>query len=472
MTLISNTRDDNNQVTLEIRVDGEEFAAAQTAAFEKNAKDIAIPGFRKGKAPRAMIEKMYGENVFTEEAVNLSYSAAYEAAAKEADIHPVDSASIDVVEVSREGYTFKAVVTVRPIVKIEGYKGLQVNKVVKTATEEDVEHELSHMKEKVARMISVTDRAALDGDQVVIDYSGSVDGVKFDGGTAEKQNLTLGSGQFIPGFEEQIVGHEIGDEFDVNVTFPEQYHAEELAGKAAVFACKLHEIHVKEYPEMDDDFAKDVSDFDTLAELKEDLKKHVQEHYNEHSEGDMKNALMDQLAEKMEANIPEVMIEKAVSEQLAEMDYRLQMQGMNLQMYMQYMGGDLDAMRESMKPTAESQVKIRLALEQIAVQENLQADEAAVEAEYENMAKRYNVSVEQAKAAIPASDIQADLMMELAMNFVVENAKVTEVTEEEAAKKPAKKTTKKSTAKKTAKKAEEKVEEAVATEEAAEEKAE
>ena len=463
MTLVSNTRDDNNQVTLEIRVDGEEFANAQTAAFNKNVKDITIPGFRKGKAPRHIIEKMYGENVFTEEAVNLAYPAAYEAAAKEADIHPVDSANVEVTKVDHDGFTFKAVVTVRPIVKIDGYKGLKVNKVVKKATDADVDHELDHMKEKVSRMVNVTDRAAKEGDQVILDYSGSVDGVKFDGGTAEKQTLNLGSGMFIPGFEEQVAGHSVDDEFDVNVTFPEDYNAKDLAGKAAVFACKLHEIRYKEYPPIDDEFAKDVSDFDTLDELKADILKRAQERFDKNSEQEMKNDLLDQVADKLEANIPEVMIEKGIDNQLAETDYRMQMQGLNLQMYLQYTGMDMATMRKNLRPSAESGVKIRLALEQIADQEKLAVDDEAVEAEYKKLSEQYQTDLAKVKEAIPAEDIKADLSIDKAIELVTEAAVVTEVTEEEAEK--AKEAAEKKAAKKAAPK-----KKAAKKEEAAEEK--
>ncbi len=438
MKLVSNVREDN-QVTLEIRVEGEEFAAAMEKAYRKEVRNINLPGFRKGKAPRAIVEKMYGKEVFVQEAVNLSYPDAYRAAATEAKLEPVDVADIDVTAASAEGYTFVAKVTVKPVLKIADYKGLKADKTVKTVSDENVNAQLDQFKERVARQVEVTDRAVADGDSVLIDYSGSVDGAKFDGGTAEKQTLVIGSGQFIPGFEEQVIGHNVGEEFDITVQFPAEYHADELAGKDAVFHIVLHEIKVKEYPAMDDEFAKDVSEFDTLEELKADISKKLQEQFDAESDRQVEQALMEQLAEKLEANIPEVMYEKSIDSQVDQMAYRLQMQGLSMEMYLQYMGSDMQAFRDSMRDGAVQQVKTRLALEAVAQAENLDATAEEVDAEIARIAEEYRMSVDEVKKAISADEVKLDLVVGKAVDLVKASAKITEKAEgaKKAAKKPA-----------------------------------
>ncbi|HEX2939075.1 MAG TPA: trigger factor, partial [Ruminiclostridium sp.] len=309
MGLNSSNKIETNKYELEISVDKDKFAEAVDKAFKANGKRINVPGFRKGKAPRSVVEKLYGEGVFYEDAVNSLYPEAYEAAVKEAGIEPVDRADIEVVKLDKDGFTFKAKVTVKPEVEVGDYKGLKAVKKVYTVTDGDVDHELFHVRERNARIISVEDRAAQKGDITVIDFEGFLDGVPFEGGKAEKHELELGSGSFIPGFEDQVVGHNVGDEFDINVTFPEKYQSEQLAGKPVVFKIKLHEIKARELPELDDEFAKDVSEFDTLDEYKADIKKHIQEAKDRKSTNDVDDALIDQIVEGMKAEIPEVMFE-------------------------------------------------------------------------------------------------------------------------------------------------------------------
>ncbi|MBR3593521.1 MAG: trigger factor [Clostridia bacterium] len=438
MSLKTAKKIDNSRYELEILIDGATFCDAINKVYKKEGKNISIPGFRKGKAPLYLVEKMYGESVFFEDALNLLYSDALEAAAEEAGVEIVDDKmDFDLVSISKaDGVDFKVTLTVVPEATLGDYKGLKAERVTPVVTDDEVDAEINQMANRNARMVSVEDRAAALEDIAVIDFEGFVDDVAFEGGKGESYSLTLGSGQFIPGFEEQIVGHNVGEEFDVNVTFPEDYQAEELKGKAAVFKVKLHEIKHRELPVIDDEFAKDVSEFDTLAELKEDIKKHQLEHKAHHADEDVENALIDQIVEGMKVEIPDAMIEARCNQSLQDFAYRLQMQGLNLETYLQYMGTNADDFKASFRPQAEKQVKMRLALETIVKLEKLEVSDEDVAAEITKMAEAYGVSEEQVKSAVPVKEIKKDLAVTKALELVKSSAVVTEV-EKKTEKKPA-----------------------------------
>ena len=454
------SKKETNRYELVITVDAEKFNEAIKQAYAENGKKINVPGFRKGKAPMGLIEKYYGDSVFFEDALNIIYPEAVEAAIAESKLEFVDDKiDFDLVSISKaDGVEFKIVITVKPEVEIDGYKGLKAERVKTVVTDEEIDAEVNAVADRNSRMVTVEDRAAAMGDTAVIDYEGFADGVAFDGGKGEGYSLALGSGSFIPGFEEQVAGHNTGDEFDVNVTFPEEYHAEELKGKAATFKVKLHEIKAKEMPAIDDEFAKDVSEFDTLAEYKADLKAKAIERKDKQADADVENQLVEQIIELVKAEIPEAMIENRARQSVEEFAYRLQAQGMDLSTYLKYMGGNIDQFKDTFKPQAEAQVKIRLALEKIAELEKIEVSEEDINAELEKMAKDYNIELEQVKASVPAEDLKKDLAVQKAMDLVKSAAVVADVdkkTEKTEEKKPAaKKTT--STAKKstsTAKKA-------------------
>lgn len=450
MSLKETKKIDANRYQLEITVDGEKFREAIREAYKKNGKKINVPGFRKGKAPLHIIETYYGSEIFFEDALNLLYNDLVEDAIKESGLKVInDKMDFDLVSISKEdGVDFKVSLTTYPEIEIGEYKGLKAEKTAVKVEAAEVNAELNAMAERNARMVSVEDRAAKNGDTVVIDFEGFTDGKAFDGGKAEGHSLVLGSGQFIPGFEDQIVGKNIGDEFDVNVTFPEEYGAKELAGKEAVFKVKLHEIKVKELPAVDDEFAKDVSEFDTLKELKADLKKKATERKKKAAEEATENALVQQIVDSIKGEIPEAMFENRLNQCVEDFAYRLQSQGLNLETYLKYTNSNVDEFKKSFRPQAEAQVKYRLALEKIVELENIKPDDKEIEAEYEKLAKDYGVEADKVKNAIPAEEVAKDLAVGKAIDLIKENAVITEVepkAEEKAtAKKPAaKKTTKK-----------------------------
>lgn len=427
MSLVESKNVATNKYELTIKVDADTFKAAVDKVYRKNAKSIQVPGFRKGKAPRAMVEKMYGEAVFYEEAVNDLYPEAVANAVEEAKLEVVARPDVEVTEVGKEtGVTIVATCIVKPEVSVKDYKGIEVERAEEEVTDELIDSKLSAMQQKNARMLDVEGRAAKSGDTVVFDFEGFVDDKAFDGGKAEKFTLVLGSGQFIPGFEEQIEGKEIGEEFDVNVTFPEDYHAEELKGKPAVFKCKLHEIKEKELPALDDEFAKDVSEFDTLEELKNDLKTKELAAAKKAADDAVENKLVDAVIANMEAEIPEQMYDNRVDSMVQDFDYRLQSQGMNLQTYLQYTGMDMDAFRKTFRPQAEKQVQIRLALEKIVELEGLDASAEELEAEFIKLADNYKMDVEQVKKYVPADQLKQDLLVNKAIDLVKTTAVVTE----------------------------------------------
>lgn len=427
MSLISSTKTAANTVELQVSISAEEFAKAVDAVYNKNKKKISVPGFRQGKAPRSFIEKMYGEGVFYEEAVNNIYPAAYTAAVDEAGIEPVDRADIEITSVSKEeGVTFTATVTVKPEVQIENYKNIAAVKKPVEVTEEDINAEIERMRERNARIIDVDDRAVESGDNVVIDFTGFVDGETFEGGSAEKFPLTIGSNQFIPGFEDQIIGHTIGEEFDITVTFPEDYQAKELQGQSTMFKIKLHEIKTRQLPELDEEFVKDVSEFDTLDALKEDLKAKLTERAEKVAQDDFENQLIDTVIGNMTAEIPECMIENVITENVQNFEYRLQSQGLDLKTYLQYTGMEMDAFRKTFAEQAEKQVKIRLALEKIAELENIEVTDEDLEKQYEEMAKAYGMEAEQVKKFIPAEGLKKDVASQKAIDLVRDTAVVAE----------------------------------------------
>ena len=434
MSLKETKKIDTNRHQLEITVDGEKFREAIAEAYKKNGKKINVPGFRKGKAPLHLIEKYYGAEIFFEDALNLLYNDLVEEAIKDSGLKVInDKMDFEMVSISKEdGVDFKVSVTTYPEIEIGEYKGLKAEKAAVKVTTEEVEAELNSMAERNARMVSVEDRAAQNGDTVIIDFEGFKDGVAFDGGKAEGHSLTLGSGQFIPGFEDQIVGKNIGDEFDVNVTFPEDYGAEDLAGKEAVFKVKLHEIKVRELPTVDDEFAKDVSEFDTLDELKADLEKKALERKTKAADEAVENALVQQIVDSIKGEIPEAMYENRLEQLTEDYAYRLQSQGLSLDMYLKYTNSNIDEFKKSFRPQAEGQVKFRLALEKIVELENITPSDEELEAEFAKLAEGYGVEVEKVKAVIPAEEISKDVAVGKAIDLVKENAVITEVEEKKA----------------------------------------
>jgi len=414
-----------NQYKITFDVDRATFETAINKVYKKAAKNISIPGFRKGKAPRAIVEKMYGKEVFYEDAINEVIPAAYTDAVKDFEKTIVSQPEFDVETIDENGVVLTATFFTKPEAKIADYLGVAVTRDEKAVTDEEVEHELSHVQQRNSRMIEITDRAAADGDLVNIDFDGSVDGVPFDGGKAEGHDLKLGSGQFIPGFEPQIVGKTIGEEFDVNVTFPEDYHAEELKGKDAVFHCKLNGIKFNELPVLDDEFAKDVSEFDTLDEYKADIKAKLEESHKKQADAQVEEQIINILGEKLECEIPECMFENETENFVRDYDNRLRMQGLDLATYFKYTGMDLDTLRKNMRPDAERQVKTRLALETIAAQENIVASEEEIEEEYNRLAEAYKMEADKIKDAVSADAIAEDLKVKKAIDLVKEKAVIT-----------------------------------------------
>ena len=425
MSLTKSEVIEKNRYELQFSVDKATFDAAVNNVYRKQVKNIAVPGFRKGKAPRSIIEKMYGTGVFYEDAINDLIPDAYTEALKEAAIDAVGQPEFDVVSIDENGLVLSAKVYVKPEVEIKDYLGIEVEKEVTPVSDEDVDREIETIRERNSREIDVTDRAAELGDTTVIDFEGFCDGVAFEGGKGTDYALKLGSGSFIPGFEEQIVGKSIDEEFDVNVTFPTEYHAEDLAGKDATFKVKIHAITKVELPELDDDFAKDVSEFDTFAEYKADVKAKIEKRHESAAENAVEDKLVEALIEKLEADIPEPMFVAETENFVRDYDTRLRSQGLDLNTYFKYTGMTLDSLREQMRPQAERQVKARLALEKIAVLENLEATEEDINSEYEKIANAYGIELEQVKASIDSEAIAADMKVQKAMELVKEKAVVT-----------------------------------------------
>ena len=412
-----------NQTTIVVEIDKDLMESGVNKAYLKARKNIMLPGFRKGKAPRKMIEAMYGAHVFYEDGLDEIFPQVYEEAVIKQEIKAVGRPSLTDMQISEDNLVTITIVTdVYPEVTLGDYKGIEVEKENAEVTDEQVDAEVDSARARLARTVEVTDRPAANGDIANIDFEGFVDGVAFEGGKGEGHDLKLGSGSFIPGFEAQIEGKNVGEEFDVNVTFPEDYHAAELAGKAAVFKTKLNSLKVEELPEADDDFAKDVSEFDTLDEYKADIRAKIAKRNEDAADREVETALMDALMEKLVAEIPEVMFVAETENFLRDYDNRLRMQGLDLGQYTKYTGLTLDALRAQFRPNAEKQVKTRLALEKIAELENLTVTDEEIEAEYTRISEAYNVPVDQVKSMVAVEDIKADMLVANAMKFVKDNA--------------------------------------------------
>ena len=422
MTLKSSNKVETNRYELVVEIDGAVFMNAVNAVYKRQVKNITIPGFRKGKAPRAIIEREYGEGVFYEDAMKDLYPQAIEDAAKEAGLELVrDKVDVDVEKADKDGFVFKAVVTVEPELAIDNYKGIAVKPMSLEITDEDVEADIKKVLERNSRLINVEDRAAEKDDIAVIDFKGLLDGEAFDGGTAENYSLTLGSGSFIPGFEDQVIGHKAGEEFTIDVTFPEDYQVDELKSKPVQFEIKLHEVKTHELPAFDDEFVKDVSEFDTVDEYKADIREKLTKSRAEEAQNDKERQVAEKLEELLEAEIPEAMFENQVDSIIDEFAMNLRAQGIDLDTYMQYTGLTVDKLRETYHDRAVSQVKVRLALKKIAELEGIKATDEDVENKYNELAEAYKVDVERVKAAFSAKDIAGDIEVSRAMDLVKEN---------------------------------------------------
>jgi trigger factor len=427
MNLKSCNNVETNKYELVLEVAPEEFAQAINEVYKRESKRMNVPGFRKGKAPRAFIEKFYGEEVFFQAAVDHLYTPMMDAAIEASGLEVIGVNAYSIEEIAKAtGVVAKITVTVQPEIHIAGYQGIEVVKEPTEPTAAEVDAEVDRIRQRNSRVVTVEDRAAENGDIVVIDFDGYTDGKQFDGGKAENFDLTLGSGQFIPGFEEQVAGHNAGDEFDVNVTFPEDYHAEELKGKEAVFKIKLHEIKHRELPEVDDEFAKDVSEFDTMEEYRKDLENTVRQRKERAAESSTEQQIIKAVIDKVEGEIPDMMVEREIDEIINSFDMQLRDQGMNLENYLKYTQGTVDGLREQYKERAGQQVKVRLGLAKIAELEKLEVTEEETEAEFQKLADAYDMPLENVKAVVRAKDIAKDVANQKAMDFVKEHAVYTE----------------------------------------------
>ncbi len=426
MTLLKAEKTEKSAYLLEFSVDKETFEKAVNKVYRKQVGSINIPGFRKGKAPRSVVERMYGKGVFYEDAANDLLPDAYEAALSEAKIDPVGRAEFDITSIDENGIVFTATVPVKPVVEIDGYKSINAAKVVEAVTETEVDNEIKVIRERNSRETDIDDPTtpAEMGNSVKIDFEGFLDGVAFEGGKGEDYNLKLGSGTFIPGFEEQVAGHTIDEQFDVNVTLPEDYHAAELAGKAVVFKVTLKSITKIELPELDDDFAKDVSEFDTFAEYRADIEAKILKRHEDAADAAFEETVVKALCDLLGGEeIPEAMYEAECENLLRDYDNRLRMQGLDLNTYFKYTGMTLETMREQFRPQAESFVKTRLALEKIAEIENITVSDEDVEAEYTRLAEAYKMEADAIKGMIPAASVTDDLKVKAAMELVKSSAK-------------------------------------------------
>lgn len=424
MNLIKSEKTDKGVWTLQFSVDKDTFAKAVSDSFRKNSGKITVPGFRKGKAPRAVVEKMYGKGYFYEDAFNAVLPAAYEEALKESKLDTVGQPDFDVVSVSDEdGVVFSAKVAVRPEVKIENYFGIEAEKTVAPVTDEEVDQEIKTLQERNSRETDLDEGGKAEmGDICTIDFDGSIDGVPFDGGKGSDYPLKLGSGNFIPGYEEQVAGHTLNETFDVKVSFPADYHVKELAGKPAVFKTTIHKIQHIELPALDNDFAKDFTEFDTFDEYKKDVKAKIAKRHEDEADSAFESAVLDTLIEKVEAEIPEAMYVAETENFVRDYDNRLRMQGLDLKTYFQYTGLDLDKLRAQLRPQAEKQVKLRLALEKIAELEKLEATEEDINGEIKRIADAYQMKEEDVRKAVPLDSVAEDMKVKKAMDLVREKA--------------------------------------------------
>lgn len=425
MSLVSTNKTEANTYELEVSADAAQFEDAIEKAYRKAKKNIAVNGFRKGSVPRKMVEKLYGENVFFEDAVNELVPTVVASAVEEANIELVDAPSINVKSISKaEGVVFTVSCTTKPEVEISDYKGIAVKKVVEEVTDEKIDKAIEALRERNGRMVTVEDRAAENGDVAVIDFEGFKDGVAFDGGSEKNYELTLGSGQFVPGFEEQIVGKKPGEEFTINVTFPENYQMKELAGQPTEFKIKLHELRAKELPELDDEFVKDATDFDTLDELKADYRKKLEENAEKSAETAAENQIFEALIGKMTVEVPQAMYDIQIDDMVRNFEMQLSQQGLSLDMYLTYMGLEMDDFRKTFAERAEKDVKVRLALEKVAELENVEISDEQIEEEYAKIAEQYNMPVDQVKKYVTVKGLKSDMMVSEAAKIVKDSAKI------------------------------------------------
>jgi trigger factor len=422
MKLNYTEKPETNKTKLSITVEKDEFEAALEKSYRKNAKNFHVQGFRRGKAPRKMIERIYGASAFYEDAINIAFPEVYEKAVKEAGIVPVDRPELELGEINADGFTFLATITTKPEVKLSQYKGLEAQYSIAEVTEEDVEKELQLRRRRSSRLEKV-DRPAKNDDVVLIDYQGFMDGVPFEGGSAEQHKLKLGSGMFIPGFEEQLIGASAGDEVEVKVTFPEDSRHEELAGKDAVFNVKVHDVKEELLPELDDEFAKDISEFETLNELRDDIRAKLKEARTANAEAEFENALVDKLIEGMEAEIPECMIEQQLDRITDDFSYRLRAQGMTLEAYLKMSDMDMDSFRKTFRSRAERQVKTSLALEEVARLEGIEIGAEDLEAEYKRLSEQvFKTDIDEVKKYMPEEAVSEDMIRAKAIELVKSTA--------------------------------------------------
>ncbi|MCM1329251.1 MAG: trigger factor [Ruminococcus sp.] len=425
MSLVSTNKIDATKYELEIKVDAEGFEKAVQTAYMKARKRISVNGFRKGKAPRKMIEQIYGENVFYEDAVNSLVNTDVAPALEETDYELVASPEISVTSINKaDGVNFKVTITVKPEVEISDYKGIEVEKVVNAVTDEDIDKQIQALRERNGRLVTVDDRAAENGDIAVIDFEGFKDGVPFDGGKDENYELALGSNTFIPGFEEQIVGRKTGEEFTINVTFPEKYQMEEIAGQLCEFKIRLNEIKSKELPDLDDEFVKDATEFDTLDELKDDMRKKLEEAAAANADIDTENRIYETLIDKMTADIPEVMYENKIDEMVKDFEVRLSQNGLTMETYLMYTNIDMPSFRKTFEEQAQKQVKVRLALEKIAELENVEITDEQVDEEINRIAEQYSLTPAKVRSIISDKSVKQDLAVAEASKIVKDSAKI------------------------------------------------
>lgn len=423
MSLKSSTKVDVNTQELTFTVDAERFADAIEKAYQRQKKQISVPGFRKGKASRKLVEKYFGEGVFFEEAINSLINEEMPDAIRDAELVLVETPKIEVIAADKEnGVEYKAICITKPEVKISDYKGMKAPKNVKDVTEEDINAQIEQIKQRNARIVSVDNRPAKLDDEVVINFEGFMDGEAFDGGKAEDFPLKLGSGQFIPGFEEQLVDHSIGDEFEINVTFPENYQMEEYAGKPATFKIKINAINETGYPEFDDELIKDTTEFDTVDEWKEDIKKTLEDRAESRAESEFENYIMETLIKNVDAVIPKCMFDHRVDSLIRNFEHNLKHQGMSVEIYLQYTGMDMDSFRETFEDRAENEVKLRLALEKIAELENIEISEDEINNQLQEIADANNLSLDDVKNRLPMDDFLTDLKVNKALDLVKDNA--------------------------------------------------
>ncbi len=419
---------ESNKVTLKITVENDKFEAAITKAYNKNKGKYNIPGFRKGKAPKQVIESQYGKGVFYNDAIEILFPEVYPAAIEELNIDPIDRPDLDIEEISKDnGLVMVVNVEVKPEFELGSYKGIEISKVENNVTDEEVEASLQEMVNRNARILSVEDKAIESGDTAVIDFEGFDNGVAFEGGKGENHNLVIGSNSFIPGFEDQLIGKKAGEEVEVNVTFPEQYHAEHLAGKPVVFKVKVNDVKVKEVPALDDEFAKDASEFDTLEELRADVKAKLEKDAQNRADAEMRNALVEKVSANTEVEVPNAMVEAQVENMLMELNYQLQFQGLNLQQLLEMTGRSVDELKAERRADAEKLVKSSLVLEAIAKAENVEVSEEEFTAELEKMASMYNMEADKLKASLrdmDIEDIKGQIKIRKTIDLLVNNATI------------------------------------------------